>query len=137
MDRWLAGTHGGTYGGNPVSCAAAAATIEVLRNGLVDNAERMGPVLMTGLCDLQARYPVIGDVRGLGLMVATEFTLPGGEPATEVVKQVIAHCRHEGLLLLNCGTYNQVVRWIPPLLVTKEQIEEALGIFEHALAKVT
>ncbi|HSJ55686.1 MAG TPA: aminotransferase class III-fold pyridoxal phosphate-dependent enzyme [Anaerolineae bacterium] len=137
MDRWLAGTHGGTYGGNPVSCAAAAATIEVLRNGLVDNAERMGPVLMTGLCDLQARYPVIGDVRGLGLMVATEFTLPGGEPATEVVKQVVAHCRQEGLLLLNCGTYNQVVRWIPPLLVTKEQIEEALGIFEHALAEVT
>ncbi|MBN1661052.1 MAG: aminotransferase class III-fold pyridoxal phosphate-dependent enzyme [Anaerolineae bacterium] len=136
MDRWIPGTHGGTYGGNPVSCAAAVATVQVLRAGLVENAARMGPVLLAGLCDLQARHPIIGNVRGLGLMVATEFTLPDGEPATDLVKQIIAYCRQEGLLLLNCGTYNNIVRWIPPLVVTREQIEEALKILGRALATV-
>jgi 4-aminobutyrate aminotransferase len=134
MERWIPGTHGGTYGGNPVSCAAAVATVQLLRGGLVDNAGRMGPVLMAGLRDLQTRYPVIGDVRGLGLMVGTEFTLPDGEPATDLVKQVIARCRQEGLLLLNCGTYSNVVRWIPPLVITREQIDEAIDILARALA---
>ncbi len=136
MDRWLVGTHGGTYGGNAVACAAAEATIRVLQEGLVENAARMGAVLMAGLRDIQRRYPLLGDVRGLGLMVGAEFTLPDGSPATDLVKQILARCLADRLLLLNCGTYGQVIRWIPPLIVTQEQIESALHIFEGALAAV-
>ena len=135
MDKWLVGTHGGTYGGNAVSCAAAEATIRVLQDGLVENAARMGPVLMAGLRDIQSRYPVLGDVRGLGLLVGTEFTR-AGEPATDVTKAVLAECQANKLLLLSSGTYGHTIRWIPPLIVTQEQIETALGIFERALAAV-
>jgi 4-aminobutyrate aminotransferase len=134
MDKWIPGTHGGTYGGNAVACAAAEATIRVLQDGVVENAARMGQVLMDGLHEIQGRFPVLGDVRGLGLMVGTEFTQPDGSPATGLVKEIIARCQKDKLLLLNCGTYNNVVRWIPPLIVTQEQIETALGIFEQALA---
>lgn len=134
MDKWLVGTHGGTYGGNAVACAAAEATVRVLRDGLVENAAQMGEVLMAGLHEVQSRHPVLGDVRGLGLMVGCEFTRPDGLPATELVKEIIGQCLNQNLLLLNCGTYSNVVRWIPPLVVTKEQIETALGIFEEAVA---
>jgi 4-aminobutyrate aminotransferase len=134
MDKWLVGTHGGTYGGNAVACAAAEVTVRVLQEGLVDNAARMGDFLMAGLREVQGRYPVIGDVRGLGLMVGCEFTNPDGTPATDVVKEVLARCLDDRLLLLNCGTYSNVIRWIPPLIVEREQIESALGIFEWALA---
>jgi 4-aminobutyrate aminotransferase len=134
MDRWLAGTHGGTYGGNAVACAAAEATVRVLQDGLVDNAARMGQVLLEGLRAVQRRHPVLGDVRGLGLMAAAEFTLPDGSPATDLAKEVIGRCLADKLMLLNCGTYSNVVRWIPPLIVTAEQIDTALRIFERALA---
>jgi 4-aminobutyrate aminotransferase len=133
MDRWVPGTHGGTYGGNAVACAAAEATVRVLQDGLVENAARMGEVLMTGLRDIQSRYRVVGDVRGLGLMVGAEFTEADGSPATALVKEVIARCLENRLMLLNCGTYSNVVRWIPPLIATQEQIETGLGIFEQAL----
>jgi 4-aminobutyrate aminotransferase len=133
MDKWLAGTHGGTYGGNAVACAAAEATVRVIRDGLVDNAARMGEMLMAGLRDVQSRYPVLGDVRGLGLMVGCEFTEEDGAPATGLVKEVIARCLEQKLILLNCGTYSNVVRWIPPLIVTREQIQTALKVFESAL----
>ena len=133
MDRWVPGTHGGTYGGNAVACAAAEATVRVLQDGLVENAARMGEVLMTGLRDIQSRYGVVGDVRGLGLMVGAEFTQADGSPATALVKEVIARCLEDRLMLLNCGTYSNVVRWIPPLIVTQEQIETGLRIFEQAL----
>jgi 4-aminobutyrate aminotransferase len=137
MEKWLVGTHGGTYGGNSVACAAAEATIRVLQGGLVENAARMGEVLMEGLRSIQSRYPVLGDVRGLGLMVGAEFTLPDGSPGTDLVKEVIGRCLDRKLLLLNCGTYSNVVRWIPPLIVTQEQIETALNIFERSLAEAT
>ncbi len=134
MDKWQVGTHGGTYGGNAVACAAAVATVRVLQDGLVENAARMGPVLMDGLRDIQSRYPVLGDVRGLGLMVGAEFTQPDGRPGSELAKQVIARCLEDKLLLLSCGTYSNVVRWIPPLIVNRDQIERGLDIFERALA---
>ncbi|MEJ2211603.1 MAG: aminotransferase class III-fold pyridoxal phosphate-dependent enzyme [Anaerolineae bacterium] len=134
MEKWLVGSHGGTYGGNPVACAAAEATVRLLQEGLVENAARQGSALMAGLCDLQARYPVIGDVRGLGLMVGVECTLPDGGPASDLVKRLLAHCREAGLLLLNCGTYGNVIRWIPPLVVDQAQIEAGLEIFGQALA---
>jgi 4-aminobutyrate aminotransferase len=135
MEKWMPGTHGGTYGGNSVACAAAEATVHVLKAGLVENAARMGSILIEGLRDIQGRYPVLGDVRGLGLMIGVEFTLPDGSPGTDLVKRVIGQCLDSKLLLLNCGTYNNVLRWIPPLIVTREQIETALGIFEQSLAR--
>jgi 4-aminobutyrate aminotransferase len=135
MESWIPGTHGGTYGGNAVACAAAAATVQVLQEeGLVENAAQLGPVLMDGLRDVQAHCSLLGDVRGLGLMVGTEFSLPDGAPATALVKEIIGRCQEQGLLLLNCGTYGNVIRWVPPLLVKREEIESALAIFETALA---
>jgi 4-aminobutyrate aminotransferase len=135
MERWIPGTHGGTYGGNAVACAAAEATVRVLQEeGLVDNAARLGEVLLAGLRGIQARCSLLGDVRGLGLMVGAEFTMPDGTPATALVKEIVGRCQAQGLLLLTCGTYGNVIRWIPPLIVGREEIDSALGIFEGAVA---
>jgi 4-aminobutyrate aminotransferase len=134
MDAWLPGSHGGTYGGNAVSCAAAAATVRVIREErLVENSARMGERLLAGLRTLQASYPVIGDVRGLGLMVAAEFTAADGQPDAQTAKAVRLKCLEKGLMLLTCGPYGNVVRWIPPLIANRAQMDEALSIFETAL----
>ncbi len=135
MDRWTPGSHGGTYGGNAVACAAAVATIQVLRDErLVENAAAMGQVLMAGLRRLQEEQPAIGDVRGQGLMVATEFSRPDGEPWSERAGAVTRAAYERGLLLLTCGAYGNVVRWIPPLIVDQAQIQEGLAIFGEAVA---
>jgi len=134
MDKWAPGSHGGTYGGNAVACAAACATIDVLKDGLVENAASMGQVLIDGLQEIQKEFPVIGDVRGLGLMVGAEFTNPDGSPGSEISKAVKGRCMENGLLLLLCGTYHQVVRWIPPLVVSEAQIQAALEIFGGSVA---
>ncbi len=137
MEKWVPGTHGGTYGGNAVACAAAAATIQVMREeGLIENSARQGAFLLERLREIQKRHPRIGDVRGLGLMVGTEFTAPGGRPDKAMAKAVVQACQRLGLLLLTCGPYDNTIRWIPPLIVTQEQLEEALEIFEQALAEV-
>jgi len=134
MDRWVPGSHGGTYGGNAVCCAAAAATVRVIEEeGLVENAARMGERLLDGLHELQSQHPAIGDVRGLGLMVGTEFTTADSEPDKPTAKAVQQRCLERGLFLLTCGCYDNVIRWIPPLVVDAEQIEQALGIFAQAL----
>lgn len=135
MQHWKAGTHGGTYGGgNAVAAAAAAATIQVIRNeGLAANAAVMGDRLMQGLRDLQSEYPRVGDVRGRGLMVGTEFT-NDGRPAAEIAAKVQQACIQRNLLLLTCGTYGNVIRWIPPLVVNSDQIDAALEVFNEALA---
>jgi 4-aminobutyrate aminotransferase len=135
MAHWKPGTHGGTYGGgNAVAAAAAAATIRVLQDEhLVENAAAMGERLLNGLRDLQAEHPAIGDVRGRGLMVGTEFTV-NGKPAPEAATRVQQACLQRDLLLLTCGTYGNVIRWIPPLVVNAAQIDAALGIFNEALA---
>ncbi len=131
MEKWEPGTHGGTYGGGAaVSLAAAVATLDVLQSeGLVENAAARGEQLLAGLRALQGQYPAIGDVRGRGLMVATEFK----DAAT--AKAVQKGCLEENLLLLTCGTYGTVIRWIPPLVVRAEEIDAALAIFSRALAK--
>ncbi|MBP7694250.1 MAG: aminotransferase class III-fold pyridoxal phosphate-dependent enzyme [Anaerolineales bacterium] len=137
MAKWTPGSHGGTYGANAVACAAGVATLQVLREEkLIENSERMGTVLMAGLRRLQEDYPEIGDVRGLGLMVATEFTTSGREPWTERAKAVTKAALGEGLLLLTCGSYDNIIRWIPPLIVTEAQVKDALGMFTRALHKV-
>ncbi|WP_083158158.1 aspartate aminotransferase family protein [Allomuricauda sp. CP2A] len=135
MDKWTPGTHGGTYGGgSALAGAAACETIDVIREEkLLENCVERGKQLKEGLKVIQRKYPVIGDVRGMGLMVATEFTNVDGTPNSEVPAQVIRTCVDQGLLLLNCGSYKNVVRWIPPLVVTEEQIEQGVKIFESAL----
>ena len=136
MENWKPGSHGGTYGGgSAISAAAAVATVRTLQDErLVENSARMGDRLIQGLRRLQKKYPIIGDVRGLGLMVATEF----GEtrhPQAAIAKAVQQACLKRNLLLLTCGTYENVIRWIPPLIVTESQIDEALIIFEEALTE--
>lgn len=137
MSRWQTGTHGGTYGGNPMGCAAAEATIRVMQaEKLPENAAARGEQLRDGLAELQSRFPVLGDVRGLGLMVGCEFTNPvTGKPDAATTRQVAQHMlAQEQVVLLTCGTYSNVIRWIPPLVVSAAQIEEALLGFERALA---
>lgn len=134
MEKWIPGSHGGTYGGNAVACAAAIATIQVMREeGLIQNAVKMGQVLKAGLGQLQEEFPEIGDVRGLGLMVATEFSRPDGQTWPERASGVAQAAYRAGLMLLTCGTDGNVIRWIPPLVVDQAQIQEALDIFAEAL----
>ncbi len=137
MEKWMPGVHGGTYGGNAVSCAAAGATIDVMRgDDLPGNARRQGEALMAGLRRLQGQYPFIGDVRGRGLMVAAEIVAPDGGPDGARTTALLHACLDRDMILLNCGVWDQVVRFIPPLIVTAKQIEDALRIFEGALASV-
>jgi 4-aminobutyrate aminotransferase len=137
MARWSPGSEGGTYGGNAVACAAAAATIRVMREeGLIANAQARGEQLMSGLRHLQEQYPRIGDVRGLGLMVGVEFTDLQGKPDKMTAKALTKACLEEQLLLLTCGTWENTVRFIPPLVATGEQINDGLARFERALARV-
>jgi 4-aminobutyrate aminotransferase len=134
MKKWQTGSHGGTYGGNAVACAAGVATIQAMREeDMPGNAALRGIQLMTGLRKLQEQYPLIGDVRGLGLMIGTEFTSNGKPAEKALIKGVVHACEEAGLLLLTCGTYDNVIRWIPPLVVNEAQINEALGIFAEAL----
>jgi 4-aminobutyrate aminotransferase len=100
---------------------------------LIENSAQMGGVLMAGLRRVQEDHPEIGDVRGLGLMVATEFTTPTREPWTERAKAVTKAALKHGLMLLTCGSYDNTIRWIPPLIVTEQQIKDALTAFQQAL----
>ncbi len=137
MEKWAPGAHGGTYGGNAVGTAAAYATLKVIKEEkLVENSAKMGTLLSNGLRAIQAKYPVIGDVRGLGLMVAVEFVKSDGTPNPDAVAKVIAACFAQKVLLLNCGTFDQAIRIIPPLVVNEAQINEFLAIFEQAVASI-
>ena len=136
QEKWVQGSHGGTYTANTLACAAAAATIKVMKDEKLDvNAAKRGNQLCSGLRMLQKKYPVIGDVRGLGCMVASEF-MKDGQPASAETKAVITAAKDEKLLLLGCGTYGNIIRWIPPLVVSEEEINDALERFERALEKV-
>lgn len=128
-DRWPAGSHGGTYGGNPMGCAAALATIELMREpAFLDNVRARGRQLSDGLRDLQSTYSEIRQVRGPGLMVATAFDDAARTAA------VVGHCLREGrLILMTSGTYGRVIRWMPPLVVTAAEVDEALAAFGAAL----
>jgi 4-aminobutyrate aminotransferase len=139
LDRLPPGTHGGTYGGNVVACAAANATLDVIEDeGLVANARERGAQFLAGLRDLGAKYRSIGDVRGLGLMLAMEFVKPdegdGRVPNPEVTKRVQAEALDRHLIVLTAGTYVNVVRIIPPLVTTSAEVEQALRILDESLA---
>jgi len=136
-DKWIPGSHGGTYGGNAVAAAAAVATIKAIKEeNMITNAQERGNQLMLGLKKLQQEYPIIGDVRGKGLMVATEFRTPDRKPDKKTAKAIVHACLDDKLLLLTCGTWDNTIRWIPPLIVNAEEIDQALKIFQNALNKV-
>jgi 4-aminobutyrate aminotransferase len=139
MAAWRPGTHGGTYGGNVVSCAAANATLDVIEEeGLVANARDRGDQFLAGLRKVAAKYASIGDVRGLGLMLAIELVKPGiGDgrtPDPELTKRIQAEALARMLIVLTAGTYVNVIRIIPPLVTTSAEVEMALGILDESLA---
>jgi 4-aminobutyrate aminotransferase len=127
--RWPTGSHGGTYGGNALGCAAALATIEVLTApGFLDNVNARGEQLLAGLREVEALDPGIAQTRGLGLMVGTEFN----DPAR--VAEIQSRCLSEGrLILMNAGTYGRTLRWMPPLVVNEREIDLALAAFGGAV----
>ena len=128
-DKWPTGSHGGTYGGNAMGCAAALATIELMQApDFLDNVVARGEQLQAGIRELQREHDVITHVRGLGLMVGTEFT-DGARVAA-----IQRHCLEEGrLILMNAGTYGTCLRWMPPLVVDEREIDLALAAFSAAL----
>jgi 4-aminobutyrate aminotransferase len=139
LEKLPPGTHGGTYGGNVVSCAAANATLDVIRDErLVENAAARGAQFLTSLVTLGERYPAIGDVRGLGLMLALEFVKPGvGDgrvPDPDLAKRVLAEALSRRLIVLSAGTSANVARIIPPLVTTADEVDLALGILDESLA---
>jgi 4-aminobutyrate aminotransferase len=132
MAGWAKGSHGGTYGGNPIGCAAALATIDVMTDpGFLDNVRERGAQLMDGLAQLTASDARVAQVRGRGLMIATEFA------DAAVVDAVRHHCLEHGkLVLMNAGTYGTVLRWMPPLVVDEREVSIALDAFADALKNV-
>jgi 4-aminobutyrate aminotransferase len=136
MSRWGAASHGSTYGGNPIACAAALATLDVIREeGLLENARDQGGYMLETLHELEAESSIVGEVRGTGLMLAVEFIKPGTDkaPNTEAVRRILERCLEDGLLLYPCGHWTQTIRLIPPLTITREQVDEGLDIFRHAV----
>ncbi|MPY79106.1 MAG: aminotransferase class III-fold pyridoxal phosphate-dependent enzyme [Actinophytocola sp.] len=138
MSKAWPGSQGGTYGGNAVACAAALATLDVIQEErLVDNAAEQGRRLMDGARSVAAKHPEIGDVRGLGLMVGSEFTTSDGKPDPETAKAAQQAAAQKGLLLLMCGAHMNVVRMIPALVVNAEQIDTAIDIWADVVSEVT
>ena len=133
---WPAGSHASTFGGNPVSCRAALATISLLEGGLVENADIRGRQLMAGLCEMQKSFECMGDVRGKGLMVGVEFVKDRTtrQIAPDVRDRLVQGAFRKGLLLLGCG--ESTVRFCPALTVSAEQVDTALSIFEDTLKKL-
>ena len=131
--NWLPGSHASTFGGNPVSCQAALTTIRLLEDGLIDNAAKQGVYMINELKKLERTYPVIGDVRGMGLMLAAEIVKDKEtkEYAPEVRDSIIQKAFLKGLLLLGCG--RSAIRFCPPLILSKDDVDIALSIFEECL----
>ncbi|HEX2195206.1 MAG TPA: aminotransferase class III-fold pyridoxal phosphate-dependent enzyme [Candidatus Limnocylindria bacterium] len=138
LDRFPPGSHGGTYGGNAVACAAALATLDVIAaEGLLENARRQGDQLLAGIRRAAAGHPGVADVRGRGLMIGIEFADPTTlAPLPELARALLREAFDRRLLLLTCGTWNQVVRVIPPLVTTDAEVDSAVGIIGEALAAV-
>jgi 4-aminobutyrate aminotransferase/(S)-3-amino-2-methylpropionate transaminase len=138
MDASQPGGLGGTFGGNPVACAAAVAVFEhIERDDLLAEAKRIEGVLKPALLELQARYPVIAEVRGIGAMVAIEFLDPAThEPRGDIPGAIAAYAAQQGVLVLTAGTYGNVIRFLPSLAITDEQLRDAIGVIGDALATV-
>jgi 4-aminobutyrate aminotransferase/(S)-3-amino-2-methylpropionate transaminase len=138
MDAAHAGGLGGTYGGNPLACAAALATLKTVRaDGLVERARAIGELLITRLTALQRRDPRVGEVRGRGAMVAVELVDPAtSEPDAALAKNVAAAAHAEGVIVLTCGTYGNVLRFLPPLSISDGLLAEGLDVLDHAFEEI-
>ncbi len=136
LDAVHVGGLGGTYGGNPLACEAALGVLETIEEDkLVERAAHIGDVMLPRLRALKERFGVIGDVRGRGAMVAIELVLPGGkEPNPAATAEIARRCHAEGLLVLTAGTYGNVLRFLPPLVIPDHLLEEGLSILERAIA---
>jgi 4-aminobutyrate aminotransferase len=137
VDRWQNGAHGSTFGGNPVCCAAALATIEVVERELMANATRQGERLLAGARALMAKHACIGDVRGRGLMVGLEFVKDRAsrEPAGDLVHRIVEKAFAHGLLLLGAG--KSALRLAPPLVIDEIDIDRGLAMLDECIAAAT
>jgi len=138
MDSVHASGLGGTYGGNPIACAAALGAMETMEEeNLVARARHIGEILGSSLRDLAKKYPVIGEVRGRGAMQAIELVEPGTKnPNTAAMSAVVKYCQSQGVLVLTAGTYSNVVRFLPPLVITDELLKDALSVLDDAFASL-
>lgn len=138
MDAWPAGAHGGTFGGNPLACAASLATLKVFQEeDTFKHVRRMGKYLLSRLQQLKEKYPaIIGDVRGIGMMNAIEFIQKNGMPNSALTKQIQEQALQEGLLVLTCGSDHNVIRLMPPLNVKKEEIDMMSNILMHVIGEI-
>jgi 4-aminobutyrate aminotransferase len=133
MDKWTPGSHANTFGGNPVCCAAALATLDLVKNDFSDNAERMGSRIMQRLAKLKQQFEFIGDVRGRGLMIGIEFVSDRATqaPAKALATKIVHRAYHNGLLLLECGASG--IRLIPPLMIDAAHVDEGLAVLERSM----
>ena len=138
MDSVHAGGLGGTYGGSPIACAAALGAIATIEEEkLVDRAAAQGKIISDALNEMKKKYPVVGDVRGRGAMQALEFVKPGThEPNADAQAAIIKYCLQRGVLLLSAGTYGNVIRLLPPLVMPEDLLKEALSILDEAISKI-
>jgi 4-aminobutyrate aminotransferase/(S)-3-amino-2-methylpropionate transaminase len=138
MDSSHVGGLGGTYGGNPIACAAALGAMEAIREGkLVDRARDIGKILNEHLTAMAAKYSVIGEVRGRGAMQAIEIVVAGSkDPNPAAMATVIKYCQVRGVLILTAGTYGNVIRFLPPLVISDELLKDALGVLDEAFASL-
>src|SRR5438445_125202 len=137
MDKWEPAAHGSTFGGNPVSCAAGIATLDVFeREGILANAAARGAELMGRLRDLQRRLPAIGEVRGLGLMVGVELVNKDGSANKDLQKKVRQVCLDSGVVVLSCGAHDNVLRLVPPLNLSQAELDEGWEILNAAFQEV-
>ena len=134
ISTWTRSTHGSTFGGNPVACAAALATINLIEDGLIKNAVEVGNYLKESLTKLRSLHPRMSDVRGLGLMIGVEFAQNDGKPDAKFRDQVMAKSFDQGLLLLSCG--ESTIRFCPPLIVKRDEVDTAVGIFDAVLTEL-
>jgi 4-aminobutyrate aminotransferase len=132
--KWKPGAHGNTYGGNPIACVSALKTIELIENGMMQNAAAMGAYMLDALAEMQARHTSIGEVRGKGLMIGVELVKDRAtkKPASELQCAVMHRCFETGLITLGCG--KSTLRFMPPLMIGKGLVDEGLEIFEQALS---
>jgi 4-aminobutyrate aminotransferase len=135
MKQWPLGSHGTTFGGNPIACAAALATIEVLKEeNLIENSKSMGLYALEKLRLLQSTSPVIGNVRAIGLMIGIEIIDPyTGKPDGDALIKILDRCLEKGVLFYLCGNHGEVIRMIPPLTISKEEIDQGLQVLEEAI----
>ena len=133
MEQWKYGAHGNTFGGNPISCAAALATLDLVEREYTANALEVGDYFQSRLMELKRDYDCIGDVRGRGLMIGMELVKKDGTPATKLCDDILTNAFHRGLLLLSCGV--STVRFIPPLSTTKVEVDEAMGVLRTVLGQ--